>query len=70
IGSQDSSFSKTIAAIQQLVHESGLKSHTHTTGTTIEGQWDKVMRLIGVAHTLVHHSGILRIQTDVRILTR
>lgn len=28
------------------------------------------MRVIGVAHTLVHHAGISRIQTDLRILTR
>jgi hypothetical protein len=28
------------------------------------------MRLIGTAHTCVHHSGIPRIQTDVRMLTR
>lgn len=35
IGSQSSSFSKTVTAIQQLIHESGLRYHTHTTGTTI-----------------------------------
>jgi len=92
IGSQSSSFSKTVTAIQQLIHESGLRYHTHTTGTTIgkrfalpcinaairrelilylsEGEWDKVMRVIGVAHTLVHHAGISRIQTDLRVLTR
>jgi hypothetical protein len=36
----------------------------------LEGPWDLVMRLIGTAHTCVHHSGIPRIQTDVRMLTR
>jgi uncharacterized protein YqgV (UPF0045/DUF77 family) len=36
----------------------------------LEGPWDEVTRLIGVAHTLVHHSGVPRIQTDVRITTR
>ncbi|KAJ5489510.1 cell wall biogenesis protein [Penicillium diatomitis] len=35
-----------------------------------EGPWDSVMRVIGVAHTCVHHSGIPRIQTDVRMTTR
>ena len=28
------------------------------------------MRVIGVAHTCVHHSGIPRIQTEVRMMTR
>ncbi|KAJ5815466.1 cell wall biogenesis protein [Penicillium riverlandense] len=77
IGSQSSSFSHEIAGIKGLVQESGLKFHMHATGTIIvanrlfsEGPWDEVFRLIGVAHTLVHHSGISRIQTDVRIMTR
>ncbi|KAJ5880454.1 uncharacterized protein N7473_011507 [Penicillium subrubescens] len=68
IGSSASSFAHEIAGVQRLVRESGLKNEMHATGT--QGPWDLVMRLIGTAHTCVHHSGIPRIQTDVRMLTR
>ncbi|OOQ82576.1 UPF0045 protein ECM15 [Penicillium brasilianum] len=70
IGSSASSYAHEIAGVQRLVRESGLKNEMHATGTRIEGPWDLVMRLIGTAHTCVHHSGIPRIQTDVRMLTR
>lgn len=36
----------------------------------IEGPWDDVMRIIGQAHSFLHGSGIVRIQTDIRIGTR
>lgn len=32
----------------------------------LEGSWDKVYRVIGQAHTMLHQQGILRIQTDIR----
>ncbi|MCJ1469320.1 hypothetical protein MMC07_007953 [Pseudocyphellaria aurata] len=35
-----------------------------------EGSWDDVMRLIGQAHVMLHESGVLRIQTDIRIGSR
>lgn len=36
----------------------------------IEGSWDEVMRVIGRAHTMLHNSGTVRIQTDIRVGTR
>ncbi|MCJ1374163.1 UPF0045 protein M15 [Loxospora ochrophaea] len=42
----------------------------HSAGTTVEGPWDDVMRLIGQAHTLLHEKGILRIQSDIRVGSR
>ncbi len=35
-----------------------------------EGSWDDVMRIIGQAHSLLHGSGIVRIQTDIRVGSR
>jgi len=49
---------------------SGLSYSMHSAGTTVEGSWDAVMRLIGQAHTLVHQNGVLRVQTDIRAGTR
>jgi uncharacterized protein YqgV (UPF0045/DUF77 family) len=37
---------------------------------TIEGTWEQVVQMIGLAHTLTHQHGIARVQTDIRIETR
>ncbi|KAJ5380710.1 cell wall biogenesis protein [Penicillium cataractarum] len=70
IGSATPSFSQQITDIQRLLQDSGLTFVTHTTGTTIEGTWDQVVQVIGLAHTLTHQQGIARVQTDIRIETR
>jgi hypothetical protein len=47
-----------------------LESKDSPTRKTIEGSWDQVVQLIGMAHTLTHQQGIARVQTDIRIETR
>ena len=42
----------------------------HSAGTTVEGSWDDVMRLIGQAHQMLHEKGIIRIQSDIRVGSR
>lgn len=42
----------------------------HSAGTTVEGSWEEVMRLIGEAHTMLHDDGVTRVQTDIRVGTR
>lgn len=42
----------------------------HSAGTTLEGSWDDVARVIGQCHSLVHANGVVRIQSDIRIGTR
>lgn len=32
----------------------------------VEGPWDKVHRVIGQAHTVLHQQGVVRIQSDIR----
>ncbi|RMJ25148.1 cell wall biogenesis protein [Aspergillus sp. HF37] len=70
IGTKSNSYSQQIADVERLVQQSGLKFQMHATGTTIEGPWDQVMQLIGLAHSLMHEQGIARINTDVRVSTR
>ncbi|KAA8564032.1 hypothetical protein MFRU_032g00320 [Monilinia fructicola] len=70
IGTPTPSVSKEVAAVQRLMKASGLSYSMHSAGTTVEGTWDQVMRLIGQAHTLVHQNGVLRVQTDIRAGTR
>ena len=35
-----------------------------------EGSWDDVFKVIGQAHSLVHQTGAVRIQTSMRVGTR
>jgi len=70
IGTSTASVSNEVAAVQRLMKASGLTYSMHSAGTTVEGEWEQVMRLIGKAHTLVHQNGVLRVQSDVRIGTR
>lgn len=42
----------------------------HSAGTTLEGSWADVTRIIGQAHQLLHDQGVVRIQSDIRIGTR
>ena len=42
----------------------------HSAGTTVEGSWEDVMRVIGQCHSLLHANGVVRIQSDIRVGTR
>ncbi|TVY15080.1 UPF0045 protein ECM15 [Lachnellula arida] len=70
IGTPTASVSNEVAAVQRLMKASGLEYSMHSAGTTVEGEWDAVMKLIGQAHTLVHQNGVVRIQSDIRVGTR
>jgi uncharacterized protein YqgV (UPF0045/DUF77 family) len=50
-----------------------LLSHLVYLGTTdvnTEGSWDEVFKVIGQAHSLVHQTGAVRVQTSMRVGTR
>ncbi|EEA23120.1 UPF0045 protein M15 [Talaromyces marneffei ATCC 18224] len=66
IGTGSASVSAQIADVQRLIERSGLKYVMHSAGTTLEGPWDKVHRVIGQAHTILHQQGVVRIQSDIR----
>ncbi|CAL8580987.1 UPF0045 protein M15 [Xanthoria parietina] len=70
IGTPTASVSKEVADVQRLMKQSGLSYSMHSAGTTVEGSWEEVMRLIGQAHTMLHEQGIVRIQTDIRVGSR
>ncbi|KAF8425290.1 YkoF-like protein, partial [Tirmania nivea] len=70
IGTGTPSVANEIASIQRLLAVSGLAYTMHSAGTTIDGTWDEVMRVIGQFHTLVHGMGVVRIQSDIRVGTR
>ncbi|PSS12706.1 hypothetical protein M430DRAFT_145194 [Amorphotheca resinae ATCC 22711] len=70
MGTATASVSNEVAAVQRLMKASGLSYTMHSAGTTVEGSWDEVMHLIGQAHSLVHQTGVLRVQTDIRAGSR
>lgn len=59
-------------------HSRYVRSHTplshfctrFTTDAITEGSWDEVFKVIGQAHSLVHQTGVVRIQTSMRVGTR
>lgn len=53
-----------------MLAASGLTYTMHSAGTTVEGSWDDVMRVVGQAHSVVHEMGVVRIQSSMRVGTR
>ncbi|KAI2613159.1 YkoF-like protein [Hypoxylon fragiforme] len=70
VGTGNVSVAEEVAAVQKLLQVSGLTYTMHSAGTTVEGSWDDVMRVIGQAHSLVHAKGVLRVQSSMRVGTR
>ncbi|CAF9908800.1 MAG: hypothetical protein GOMPHAMPRED_006318 [Gomphillus americanus] len=70
IGTGSPSVSGEVADVQRVIRSSGLKYTMHSAGTTIEGSWEEVMKVIGQAHAVLHQKGVLRVQSDIRVGTR
>ncbi|KAK4459149.1 hypothetical protein QBC42DRAFT_184177 [Cladorrhinum samala] len=70
VGTASPSVAKEVASVQKLLASSGVKYTMHSAGTTLEGSWDQVFRVIGQAHSLVHQGGVVRVQTSMRVGTR
>lgn len=70
IGTGHASVLDEVTLITQLARELHLSTTLHSAGTTIEGPWSEVMDLIGQMHEKVHHHGVIRIQSDIRVGTR
>ncbi|KAH0424050.1 cell wall biogenesis protein [Colletotrichum camelliae] len=70
VGTGSVSVANEVAQVQRLLKASGLKYTMHSAGTTVEGSWDDVFRVIGQAHSLVHQQGVVRIQSSMRVGSR
>ena len=64
------SVSKYIVACEEVLVTSGLTPHLHSYGTTVEGDWDKVMAAVKRCHEKVHEMGAPRISTVIKLGTR
>ncbi|EME44934.1 hypothetical protein DOTSEDRAFT_70850 [Dothistroma septosporum NZE10] len=70
MGTPTASVSKEVAEVQRLLKKSGVEYQMHAGGTTLEGSWDEVTKIIGQCHSLLHANGVVRIQSDIRIGSR
>ncbi|ODV79311.1 uncharacterized protein CANTADRAFT_95628 [Suhomyces tanzawaensis NRRL Y-17324] len=70
IGTGSASVSDEVTKITKLAQDSHLATTLHSAGTTIDGPWNEVMDLIGQMHQILHDSGVVRIQSDIRVGTR
>ncbi|KAI1809938.1 YkoF-like protein [Poronia punctata] len=70
VGTGSVSVAEEVAEVQKLLQASGLVYTMHSAGTTVEGSWDEVMKVIGQAHTVVHAKGVVRVQSSMRVGTR
>ncbi|KAI0880816.1 YkoF-like protein [Annulohypoxylon maeteangense] len=70
VGTGNVSVAEEVAEVQRLLKSSGLTYTMHSAGTTVEGSWDEVMKVIGQAHSVVHAKGVIRVQSSMRVGTR
>ncbi|ORY69788.1 YkoF-like protein [Pseudomassariella vexata] len=70
VGTANVSVAAEVAEVQKLLKASGIMYTMHSAGTTVEGSWDEVFKVIGQAHSLVHEKGVLRVQSSMRVGTR
>jgi len=70
LGTATASVAQEVAEVQRVLKGSGLVYTLHSAGTTVEGSWEEVMRVIGQCHALLHQKGIVRIQSDIRVGSR
>lgn len=64
------SVSKEVAECQKILNAAGLKTQLHAYGTNIEGEWDQVFAAIKKCHEVLHHQGVPRITTTIKLGTR
>ena len=64
------SVSKYIVACEKVLKEAGLKTHLHSYGTNVEGEWEEVFTAVKKCHEVVHEMGAPRISTTIRLGTR
>ena len=64
------SLSKYVAACEDVLGQTGLKTSLHPNGTAIEGEWDAVRDAVKACHERVHAMGAPRVFTILKIGTR
>lgn len=66
IGTKSASLSRALAAVAKLIDQSGLDYRVGPMGTTVEGEWDRVMQLAKQCHQAMLQDAE-RVMTTIRI---
>lgn len=66
IGSKTPSVSRMLASVAKLIDQSGLDYRVGPMGTTVEGEWDRVMQLAKQCHEAMLTEAD-RVMTTIRI---
>ena len=66
IGTQSASLSTLLAQVAKLIDQSGLDYRVGPMGTTVEGEWDRIMQLAKQCHQAMLGSSD-RVMTTIRI---
>lgn len=66
IGTGSPSLSSILAQVAKLIDQSGLDYQVGPMGTTVEGEWDRIMTLARQCHQAVLQSSS-RVMTTIRI---
>lgn len=69
LGAGDS-LSPYIAACQRVFADAGLEPRLHAFGTSVEGEWSRVMEAVRRCHEVVHQMGVPRVAATVKLSTR
>ncbi len=64
------SLSPYIALCQKIFRDRGISHQLHAFGTTLEGEWDQVLRAIKECHQHIHEQGAPRISSTIKLGTR
>ena len=64
------SVSKYIVRCEKELKACGLEPLLHAYGTTIAGEWEKVLGAVKRCHEVLHDEGVPRISTSIRLGTR
>ena len=64
------SLREDVALAHSILRQTGLKVELHSYGTNIEGDYDTIMKAIKHIHEKLHHNGVPRIHTSIKIGSR
>lgn len=64
------SVAQEIAQCQQILQQFDIDIQLHGYGTNLYGEWDEVFAAIKACHEQLHETGIVRINSTIKVGTR
>jgi uncharacterized protein (TIGR00106 family) len=64
------SIRKPVQRAHEILQEAGLRTQVHPSGTSVEGELDKVLDAVRKIHTSLHADGVPRLMVNVAFNSR